>query len=72
MLAAYPNDRRDILLSGFIQGEDRLERRAAAVALTYGKGKVVLLGFRPQYRAQTPATYPFLFGALWWSVISSS
>jgi hypothetical protein len=68
VLAAYPADRRDVLLSGFAQGEDRLERRAAAVALTQGKGKVVLLGFRPQHRAQTPGTFPFLFGALWWSV----
>jgi hypothetical protein len=68
VLAAYPDDRRDVLLSGYIQGEDHLERRAAAVALTYGKGKVVLLGFRPQHRAQTPGTYPFLFNALWWSV----
>jgi len=31
------------------------------------KGKVVLLGFRAQHRAQTPATFPFLFGALYWS-----
>ena len=68
VLASYPDDRRDVLLSGYIQGEDRLVRHAAAVALTYGKGKVVLLGFRPQHRAQTPGTYPFLFGALWWSV----
>ncbi len=50
VLASYPDDRRDVLLSGFVQGEDRLERRAAAVALTQGKGKVVLLGFRPQHR----------------------
>jgi len=69
LLASYPDDRRDVLLSGFVQGEDRLERRAAAVALTQGKGKVVLLGFRPQHRAQTPGTYPFLFNALWWSVM---
>jgi hypothetical protein len=69
VLAAYPEDRRDIPVSGYVQGEDRLERRAAAVALTYGKGKVVLLGFRPQHRAQTPATFPFLFNALWWSVM---
>ena len=68
VLASYPDDRRDVLLSGFIQGEDRLERRAAAIALTQGKGKVVLLGFRPQHRAQTPGTFPFLFNALWWSV----
>jgi hypothetical protein len=68
VLASYPDDRRDVLLSGFIQGEERLERRAAAIALTQGKGKVVLLGFRPQHRAQTPGTFPFLFNALWWSV----
>ena len=68
VLASYPDDRRDVLLSGYIQGEDRLTRQAAAVALTYGKGKVVLLGFRAQHRAQTPGTYPFLFNALWWSV----
>ena len=68
VLASYPDARPDLLLSGFIQGEDRLQRRAAAVAVTYGKGKVVLLGFRPQHRAQTPATFPFLFNSLWWSV----
>ncbi|HET7745857.1 MAG TPA: M14 family metallopeptidase [Vicinamibacteria bacterium] len=69
ILATYPEDDRDILVSGYIHGADRLSRRAAAVAVTYGKGKVVLLGFRPQHRAQTPATFPFLFNALWWSVL---
>jgi hypothetical protein len=67
VLASYPADGRDVLLSGWIQGPERLERRAAAVALTYGKGKVVLLGFRAQHRAQTPATFPLLFNAIWWA-----
>jgi zinc carboxypeptidase len=67
VLASYPAHEQDILLSGWINGADRLERRAAAVALTYGKGRVVLLGFRPQHRAQTPATFPFLFNALFWA-----
>jgi hypothetical protein len=67
VLAEYPEDGRDILLSGWIRGEERLERRAAAVAMTYGKGRLVLLGFRPQHRAQTHATFPFLFNALYWS-----
>jgi hypothetical protein len=69
VLAEYPADARDILVSGFLHGAERLERRAAAVALEHGAGKVVLLGFRPQHRAQTPATFPFLFNALWWSVM---
>ncbi|MCK6681774.1 MAG: M14 family metallopeptidase [Thermoanaerobaculia bacterium] len=67
VLASYPADARDILMSGWIRGESRLSRKAAAVAVTYGKGKIVLLGFRPQHRAQTPVTYPFLFNAIYWS-----
>jgi hypothetical protein len=68
VLATYPEDERDVLLSGWIQGADRLTRKAAAVALTYGKGKIVLFGFRPQHRGQTHATFPLLFNAIWWSV----
>jgi hypothetical protein len=68
VLASYPDDPQDVLLSGWIQGEERLARKAAAVAMTYGKGKVVLFGFRPQHRGQTHATFPLVFNALWWSV----
>lgn len=68
VLAAYPADARDILLSGWIRGEEKLARHAAAVATTYGKGKLVLLAFRAQHRAQTQGTFPFLFNALYWSV----
>ena len=67
VLASYPAAPTDILLSGWMRGPEAIARKAAAVALTYGKGKVVLLGFRAQHRAQTPATFPFLFGALYWS-----
>ncbi len=71
-LASYPDDPRDVLLSGWVQGADRLTRRSAAVATTFGKGKIVLLGFRAQFRAQTHATYPFLFNSLWWSVAAGA
>jgi hypothetical protein len=67
VLATYPSAHQDVLLSGWIRGEEAIARKAAAVALTYGKGKVVLLGFRAQHRAQTPGTFPFLFNALYWS-----
>ncbi|MBK9089457.1 MAG: hypothetical protein IPL90_10585 [Holophagales bacterium] len=69
VLASYPSEARDVLVSGWIRGEEKLARNAAAVALTYGKGKLVLLGFRAQHRAQTNATFPFLFNALAWSVM---
>ena len=68
VLATYPEDDEDILLSGWIHGAERLTRKAAAVAVTYGKGKIVLFGFRPQHRGQTHATFPLVFNALWWSV----
>ena len=66
VLASYPEDERDVLLSGWIEGADRLTRKAAAVAVTYGKGKIVLYGFRPQHRGQTQATFPMIFNALYW------
>jgi hypothetical protein len=67
VLATYPAAPVDILLSGWMRGPEAIARKAAAVALTYGKGRVVLLGFRAQHRAQTPGTFPFLFNALYWS-----
>lgn len=72
VLAWYPADAEDILLSGWIHGADKLERRAAAVALTYGKGKIVLLGFRVQHRAQTEGTFKLLFNALHWGGMTES
>ena len=66
VLMSYPEDSRDILLSGWISGEERLTRKAAAVAMTYGKGRIVLFGFRPQHRGQTHATFPMVFDALYW------
>jgi hypothetical protein len=66
VLATYPDDEHDILLSGWISGEERLTRKAAAVAMTYGKGRIVLFGFKPQSRGQTHATFPMVFDALYW------
>ena len=66
VLATYPDDPHDVLLSGWISGEDKLTRKAAAVAMTYGKGRIVLFGFRPEHRGQTHATFPMIFNALYW------
>jgi hypothetical protein len=67
VLATYPAASQDVLLSGWMRGGEAITRKAAAVALAYGQGRVVLLGFRAQHRAQTPGTFPFLFNALYWS-----
>lgn len=62
VVASYPKD--DILLSGWLLGEDQLARKAAVVDVKHNKGHIVLIGFRCQHRAQSHGTYKFLLNAL--------
>ena len=55
---------RDLLESGWLVGEENLARKAAVVSAKLGEGRVVLIGFPAQHRAQTHATYKLLFNAL--------
>jgi hypothetical protein len=64
VVARYPDHRDDIPVSGYIKGADLLARRAAVVELQIGKGRVVLIGFRAQHRAQTLRTFKLLFNSL--------
>lgn len=52
------------LLSGWLLGASRLNGKAAMVEARVGKGRVVLYGFRPQYRGQTNATLPLIWDAI--------
>jgi hypothetical protein len=55
---------RDLLQSGWLIGEEHLAKKAAMVSAKSGNGKVILIGFRTQHRAQTHATFKLLFNAL--------
>jgi len=64
VIASYPSDPKQILLSGWALGAEKIAGKAALVEVSMGKGKIILFGFRPQYRGQSLATFPLLFNAI--------
>ncbi len=64
VIGRYPAAANDVLLSGWVLGAGRVAGRAAEVEVRRGRGRVILFGFRPQYRGQSQATYPLLWDAL--------
>ena len=64
VVAFYPED--NILLSGWLLGEEYLSRKAAVVDVKSGQGHIALVGFRAQHRAQSHGTYKFLLNAIFY------
>jgi hypothetical protein len=62
VVASYPDD--NVLLSGWLLGEEYLTRKAAVVDTKYKDGRIILIGIRCQNRAQSHGTYKFLLNAL--------
>ena len=56
--------RENVLMSGWLLGEDKLRGQIALAEVGVGKGRIVLFGFRPQHRGQAWATLPFIWNAL--------
>lgn len=63
VIARYP-ETTNPLLSGWILGDKLIRGKAAMVEARIGKGRVVLFGFRPQYRGQSLTTLPLLFNSI--------
>jgi Zinc carboxypeptidase len=55
---------RDILQSGWLVGEGNITGKAAMISAEMGKGKVILIGFRAQHRAQTYGTFKLFFNSI--------
>jgi hypothetical protein len=62
VVASYPP--KDVLMSGWLLGEEFIARKAAVVDAKYKKGRIILIGFRCQHRAESYGTYKFLLNAL--------
>ena len=63
VLASYP-EREKVLASGFLQGEALIKGKIAALEVEFGEGRVVLLGFRPQWRGQPFGSFRVIFNAI--------
>lgn len=62
VVATYPED--DVLMSGWLLGEDMIARKAAVVDTRHKDGRIIMIGIRCQNRAQSHGTYKFLLNAL--------
>jgi len=63
VVARYPDAGQ--LLSGYALHAEYLSGKAALVEARYGSGRVVMFGFRPQYRGQPHETFKILFNAIY-------
>ena len=57
--------RRDLLASGWLSGERSVLGKSILVDAAYGKGRVLLYGFRVQHRGQPFGTFKLLLNALY-------
>lgn len=57
---------RDLLQSGWLVGEEKIAGMPAALDIEYGSGRILMIGFRSQHRAQTHGTFKIFFNALYY------
>jgi hypothetical protein len=56
---------KNLLASGWVSGEKQVLGKHALVEARYGQGRVVLFGFRPQFRGQSYGAFKFLLNAIY-------
>lgn len=56
--------KKDILLSGYAEKEEKLSEKPAMLWIRKGKGQFIFYSFNPLYRASARGTYKLVFNAL--------
>jgi len=54
----------NLLLSGWLTGEDVIALKSVCAEIPVGSGYVDLIGIRPQFRAQSRGTFKLLFNPI--------
>jgi hypothetical protein len=63
VLASYGSG--NPLRSGVLLHPEAIEGKAAAMEVPYGKGRIFLYGFQPQWRGQSHGNYKLLFNLMY-------
>ena len=64
-VAKYPEE--SPLMSGWIYGDRIIRQKSTILDVPYGKGKIILLGFPVQFRAQPYGTFRLLFNSIFYA-----
>jgi hypothetical protein len=61
--------KRDLLLSGYLEGEEALLRNSLVVDFSIDNGRIILIGPSVTYRAQSEGIYKIIFNALFTAAV---
>ncbi len=64
-VSKYPEE--NPLMSGWIHGDRIISQKTTILDIPYGEGKIILLGFPVQYRAQPHGTFRLLFNSIFYA-----
>lgn len=67
VIARYAGE--NLLLSGWIHGQQLIQQKAAIVEIPQEKGRLILLGFPVQFRAQPRGTFKLLFNSVLYGTV---